>query len=259
MGRMQGKVAVITGAGAGIGRACARLFAEEGANVFGISRTQSTLEEAMDEARKLGVKAGSAVADLADAGSSGRAMKQALEMFNRVDVLVNAAGVGYSWGEVSPGSMADIANTPPDKWREVMAINLDSVYHMCRLTVPVMQKQGGGSIVNVASIYGMGGAADAHTYTATKAAIINLTRSMCVAYAKDNIRANSVAPGFVETKMVAAVLPLFQDPAIAEQISPMRRAATPREIAYACLYLGSDESSYCNGSVLVADGGSTAH
>ncbi len=259
MDRVRGKNVVVTGAGAGIGRECVRLFAEEGAAVFGISRTRSTLDETMELASKHGVRVGSATADLSDANSSEAAIQKALSALGRIDVLINAAGVGYNWSEVSPGSMADIVNTPPDKWREVMGINLDSVFYTCRLVVPTMKEQGSGSIVNIASIYGLAGAADAHTYTATKAAIINLTRSMCIAYAKDNIRANCVAPGFVDTKMVAAVMPLFKDPAIAEQISPMRRAATPREIAYACLFLGSDEASYCNGSVLVADGGSTAH
>jgi NAD(P)-dependent dehydrogenase (short-subunit alcohol dehydrogenase family) len=155
--------------------------------------------------------------------------------------------------------MNDLANTTAEKWREVMAINLDSCFYMCREAVNTFRKQGsGGAIVNVASISGMLGLAGAHTYTAAKAAMINLTRSMCVAYAKDNIRANCLAPGFIATPMVASVLNIFDDQATAEHITPMRRPGTAREMAYGCLYLASDEASYCNGAVLVIDGGSSA-
>lgn len=121
-----------------------------------------------------------------------------------------------------------------------------------------MKSQGGGAIVNVASISGLQGLAGAHTYTASKGAVINLTRSLCVAYAGDGIRANCVAPGFIDTPMVAAVINLFDDPAMAERLSPMKRPGTAEEMAYGCLYLGSDEASYCNGTVLVIDGGTTA-
>ncbi len=259
MGRLKDKVAVITGAGAGIGAACMALFAQEGAKVFGISRTKSTLDAVVDKVRAAGGTAMAAAADLANPESAEAAFKAAIAAYGRVDVLVNGAGVGYSWKDVSIGSMEAIDKTTPEKWHEVMSINLDSVFYMSRLAVPEMKRVGGGSIVNIASIYGLGGAADAHTYTVAKAGIINLTRSMCMAYATSNIRANCVAPGFIATKMVTAVLPLFEDPAVAAQISPMCRPGTPEEIAYACLYLASEEASYCNGSVLVADGGSSAH
>jgi NAD(P)-dependent dehydrogenase (short-subunit alcohol dehydrogenase family) len=112
--------------------------------------------------------------------------------------------------------------------------------------------------VNVASIYGMGGVPDAHAYTASKGAMINYTRSLAVTYAKDGIRSNTVCPGLTDTEMVASVMNLFDDPVIADQLSPMRRAATPDEVAYACLYLGSDEASYTNGALLTVDGGTSA-
>jgi NAD(P)-dependent dehydrogenase (short-subunit alcohol dehydrogenase family) len=110
----------------------------------------------------------------------------------------------------------------------------------------------------VASISGIQGLPVAHTYTAAKGAMINLTRSLCVTYAKDNIRANCVAPGYTDTPMIAAVMHLFDDPDMAERLTPMRRAGTPEEMAYGCLYLASDEASYCNGTLLVIDGGTTA-
>jgi NAD(P)-dependent dehydrogenase (short-subunit alcohol dehydrogenase family) len=119
-------------------------------------------------------------------------------------------------------------------------------------------RRNSGSIVNVSSISGYQGLAGAHTYTAAKAGIINLTRSLCVAYAARGVRANCVAPGFIDTPMVASVLNLFDDPAMADRITPMRRPGTAMEMAYGCLYLASDESSYCNGTVLTIDGGTTA-
>jgi NAD(P)-dependent dehydrogenase (short-subunit alcohol dehydrogenase family) len=258
MGRLSNKVAVITGASTGIGEACMLLFAREGAKVFGISRTKSKLDAVVDKVRKAGGEADCAAADLSDFASTQRAIEAALKRFGRVDVLVNNAGVGYSWAEQSPGSMNDTATCAPEKWREVMSINLDSIFNTCRFVVPAMQKSGGGSIVNVASIWGMVGAGDAHAYTASKGAIINYTRSLCVAYAKDNIRSNALCPGFVDTGMVKSVMHWFDDPVTADAVSPARRAARPEEIAHAALFLGCDESSYCNGSVLVADGGTTA-
>ncbi len=259
MDRVKGKVVVVTGAGAGIGRACLHLFAKEGAKVFGISRTGSTLDASVAEVKAAGGIAAGAAADLSKPEEVEAAFKALMAAYGRVDILINAAGVGYSWAAKSPGSMNETTTTTPEKWREVMSINLDSVFLMCRQVVPQMRLQGKGSIVNIASIYGLGGAADAHAYTASKGAIINYTRSLCMAYAKDNIRSNCVCPGFVDTNMVKAVVALFDDPAMAEAISPARRPGTPDEIAYACLYLGSDEAGYCNGSMLIVDGGSTAH
>lgn len=140
----------------------------------------------------------------------------------------------------------------------MLSINLSACFYLCRHLLPVLIRQGGGSIVNVASISGFQGLAAAHTYTAAKGGMINLTRSLCVAYAAQGVRANCIAPGFIATPMVASVLNLFDDPAIAERITPMRRAGTALEMAYGCLYLASDESSYCNGTVLTIDGGTTA-
>jgi NAD(P)-dependent dehydrogenase (short-subunit alcohol dehydrogenase family) len=259
MNRLQGKVAVITGAGSGVGRACMTKFSAEGARVVGVGRTQKALDETLALVSNAGGTATSVAADLSKEASARRVFEAATRDFGRIDIVVNSAGVGYSWNKTSPDSMNDVANTSAEKWHEVMSINLDSCFFMCREAVRQFRSQkGGGSIVNVASISGMLGLAGAHTYTAAKGGMINLTRSMCVAYAADGIRSNCIAPGFIATPMVASVLNLFDDPAVAERITPMKRPGTPEEMALGCLYLASDEASYCNGTVLVIDGGTSA-
>jgi NAD(P)-dependent dehydrogenase (short-subunit alcohol dehydrogenase family) len=258
MDRIKGKVALITGAGTGVGRACMKLFSTEGAKVVGVSRTQSNLDETLRQVKDARGEGIVVAADLSTGAGAEKAVSAALKDYGRIDVLVNCAGVGYSWLDKSPGSMGPIEETTPEKWAEVMAINLDSTFHMCRLTIPQMKKQGGGSIVNVTSISGLQGLPVAHTYTAAKGAAINLTRSLAITYCGDNIRANCIAPGFIKTPMVESVLGLFDDPAMADRLCPMKRPGTAEEMAYACLYLGSDEASYCQGTVLVVDGGTTA-
>lgn len=258
MNRLEGKVAVITGAGSGVGRACMTLFAAEGAKVVGVGRTQATLDETLGMVTGAGGQGRVVAADLALETGAQTIFAAAVKAFGRVDIVVNAAGVGYSWLDKSPGSMGDIVGTTAEKWHEVMAINLDSCFFMCREAVLQFRKQSGGAIVNVASISGLQGLPVAHTYTAAKGAMINLTRSLCVSYATENIRANCIAPGFIATPMVAAALPMFDDPNTADRLTPMRRPGTAQEMAFGCLYLASDEASYCNGTVLVIDGGTTA-
>jgi NAD(P)-dependent dehydrogenase (short-subunit alcohol dehydrogenase family) len=258
MNRVKGKVALITGAGTGVGRACMNLFSAEGAKVVGVSRTQSNLDETLRQVRATSGEGLVVAADLSKGAGAEKAISATLDAYGRLDILVNCAGVGYSWMDKSPGSMGPVDETTPEKWAEVMAINLDSLFHMSRLAIPHMKKQRGGAIVNVTSISGLQGLPVAHTYTAAKGAAINLTRSLAITYCDDNIRVNCIAPGFIKTPMVESVLGLFDDPAMAERVCPMKRPGTAEEMAYACLYLGSDEASYCQGTVLVVDGGTVA-
>jgi NAD(P)-dependent dehydrogenase (short-subunit alcohol dehydrogenase family) len=258
MGRMSGKVVIITGAGSGVGQAAMVLFAREGADVIGVSRTRANLEQTLEQVRQAGGRGSIVAADLSSDEACAAVVRTAIERHGRVDSLVHAAGVGYSWMEKSPGSMGDVLNTTPEAWQEVIAINLNSCFYMCRHVIPGMLRQGHGTIVNVSSISGYQGLASAHTYTAAKAGMINLTRSLCVSYAAQGLRTNCLAPGFIDTPMVASVLGLFDDPGVAERITPMKRPGTAMEMAYGCLYLASDESSYCNGTVLTIDGGTTA-
>lgn len=257
MGRLENKVALITGAGTGIGRGCMVMFAKEGATVFGVSRTQKNLDETLRLVEAEGGTGSVFSADLATPEGAEAAVKACLERYGRIDVLLNAAGVGYNWRETSIGSMDPVHSTPIDKWHEVMSLNLHSLFYVTRQVLNRMIEQKNGSIVNVASIFGMGGAPDAHTYTATKGAIINLSKSIAVAYVDDHVRCNVVAPGFVQTQMVESVLPMLFSPENPKLIAPMGRPATVDEVAYACLFFASDESSYCTGSVLAVDGGST--
>jgi NAD(P)-dependent dehydrogenase (short-subunit alcohol dehydrogenase family) len=235
-----------------------KLFAAEGAKVVGVSRTRSNLDETLAMVKAIPGEGQVVAADLSMPEGAEKAVAETLASFGRIDVLVNSAGVGYSWLEKSPGSMGPVDDTTPVKWREVMALNIDSMFYMCRLVVPQMKKQNGGSIVTVTSISGLQGLPVAHTYTAAKGAAINLTRSIAITYCNDGVRANCIAPGFIDTPMVASVLGLFDDPAMADRLCPMKRPGTADEMAYGCLYFASDESTYCQGSVLVIDGGTTA-
>jgi meso-butanediol dehydrogenase/(S,S)-butanediol dehydrogenase/diacetyl reductase len=258
VGRVEGKVIAITGAGSGIGEGAALLCAAEGAKVFLIGRTLSKLEHVAARIREQGGEAEVAAGDLQWAEVVDQVFDQLLATYGRVDALINCAGVGSNWSDVSPGSMNDIATTPLDKYHEVMRINLDSVVFMCRRAVQKMREQGKGSIVNISSIYGIVGAPTHHTYAMTKAAIAHLTRGMAVGYARDGIRVNCVVPGFIATPMNDSVMGIFDNPEYAASLMPIARPGTPLELAQACLYLASDESSYTTGVILPVDGGWSA-
>jgi len=253
-------VVIVTGAGTGIGRATALRFAAAGATVVANGRRLEKLDEVRREAAG---HPGSIIPFPGDVGTEtlADALIGEAARHGRLDTLVNNAGVGWAYGVEHPGAMAALADTPPEWWREVMRINLDSVYYTCHAALPVFLRQGGGNIVNVSSGGGLRGMTDAHTYSVTKAGVINLTRSLARAYGPKNIRANVVAPGFVDTDMVAPVLDNpanpFLDEALKYQISPLGRPGRPEEIA-AAVYFLSREGTYCNGAVLVADGGSLA-
>ena len=258
MGRVAGKVAVITGAGSGVGRSCMTLFSREGAVVSGIGRTRSSLDETLKLVRAAGGDGMVVVADLANDKGAETAVAETVEKYGRVDILVHAAGVGYSWEEKSPGSMKVVHETTPAKWREVINLDLDAAFLAARAVLPHMLAQKSGSIVLVGSTGGMRGMSDAHTYSAAKGGVLNLVRSLAVTYAKDGIRTNSLSPGPIDTPMIESIMGLFKDDATRFMLSPMGRAGTPEEMANGCLFLASDEASYCNGAILSMDGGLAA-
>lgn len=254
-GRLEGKVAVVTGASTGIGRATMEVFSRAGAKVVGAARTQSTLDEAVKAITDRGGEALGVPADLSSDEAAKSVVDAAVSEFGGLDILVNNAGVGYSYRSVRPNSMLDIAESTADEWDHVMAINLGSMVSCSRHAIPRMRERGAGSIVNVASVLGLVGNPDAHAYTAAKGAMINLTRSMAVAYGKDGIRTNVVCPGYTETPLVEEYIDYLNAEERRYDWNPMGRMGTSDEIAYGLLYLASDESSYCNGTVLTIDGG----
>ena len=257
---LNGQVVVVTGAGSGIGRATALHFAAHGATVIANGRRLEKLEETQRAAAALPGAIRPVAADVGTAQGAQAVLDHAVAAGD-FSILVNNAGVGWSFGVDHPGSMAVLGETPADLWREVLRINLDSVYFLCHGALPLLQRRGGGSIVNVSSGGGLRGMADAHTYATAKAGVINLTRSLARAYGPQNIRANVVAPGFVDTDMVTPVLDSqfnpFNDPVQRYQVSPLGRPGRPEEIASAIFYLAV-EGTYCNGAVLSVDGGSLA-
>lgn len=255
---MMDKVVVLTGASSGIGQATMSLLCAEGAKVAGSARNQSRLDQAVKAVNDAGGTAIGVAGDMSDDDLVGRLVDAAVAEFGRIDVLINSAGVGYSYRAQRPESMNAIAETPMEEWDHVMGINLGSVVHASRRVIPVMRENGGGAIVNVASVLGIVGHPDAHAYTTAKGAIINLTRSMATTYGKDGIRSNVICPGYIDTPMVAEYLEYLNSDDYRYTWNPMGRTGTREEVANGILFLASGMSSYCNGTVLVVDGGMIA-
>ncbi|HWE11812.1 MAG TPA: SDR family oxidoreductase [Solirubrobacteraceae bacterium] len=258
-GRLQDKVAVITGASSGIGNATMRLFGREGAKVVATARRQEKLEEGLESVREAGSEGVIVAADLEDPATPGRVVQTALDTYGKVDILVCNAGVGWQYGIDNPGTMAGIHEASLDNWRAIIGgVDLEGYFMMIHEVLPHMIEAGSGAVVNVASMAGITGLYDAHAYTAAKGAIVNLTRSMGITYMKNGIRTNAVCPGFVDTPMIAPVVGVFDDAATAAALAPIARPARPEEIAAPIAFLASDEASYINGAMLVVDGGCTA-
>lgn len=258
-GRLAGKVAVISGASSGIGRASFELFGREGAKVVGTARSEDKLGEGLDAVKASGGEGIVVPADLEDDTTAEKVMKAAEEEYGRVDILVCNAGVGWKYGEEHPGTMAGVHEASVENWRDVIGgVDLEGYFTMIHAALPRMLEQESGAIVSVASMAGLTGLYDAHAYTAAKGALINLTRSMAITYAKQGVRANCVCPGFIDTPMIEPAIGLFNDEATKYAMVPMGRAGRPEEMAYAILFLASDEASYCTGTALLADGGCTS-
>lgn len=258
-GRLRDKVAIITGASSGIGRETFELFGREGAKVVGTARRENALKEGLAAVEATGGEGIVVPIDLEEEAAQEKVVNAAIDAYGRVDILVSNAGVGWQYGIDNPGTMAAVHEASADNWRDIIGgVDLEGYFLMLHAVLPHMIKQESGAIVNVASMAGVTGLYDAHAYTAAKGAIVNLTRSLAITYIKNGIRANVVCPGFVDTPMIAPVINVFDDDATAAALTPIARPAHPREIASAVLFLASDDASYCNGAVLMVDGGCTA-
>jgi NAD(P)-dependent dehydrogenase (short-subunit alcohol dehydrogenase family) len=248
-GRLEGKVAVITGAAGGIGREAALLFSAEGARVCVADVAREHGEATAAECRDAFFHE----VDVTDAESVQALYEATRERYGGVDILYNNAGI-------MPADDASILETEPDAWDRVQDVNAKGVYLCCKHGIPHLLERGGGSVINVASFVALVGAATSQiAYTASKGAVLSLSRELAVEFARRGVRVNALCPGPVETPLL---LRLFaDDPAAFERRRvhlPMGRLATAREIANAALFLASDDASYVNGATFLVDGGLTA-
>lgn len=251
--RLADKVSVVTGAGSGIGRAAALLFAREGASVVVADLDREAAEATAQMIRGAGGEARAVEVEVSSAASVQRMFHETIASYGRLDVLVNNAGYGFA---------ATVEQTEEADWDRLMAVNLKGVYLGCKYAIPLMRRQGGGVIVNTASVVAVVGIENRAAYCASKGGVAALTRAMALDHVRDGIRVNCVAPGTVETPYFRGIFARSPDPAALrkelEARHPMGRLATPEEIASAILYLASSESSFMTGSMLVVDGGMTA-
>jgi NAD(P)-dependent dehydrogenase (short-subunit alcohol dehydrogenase family) len=249
MGRLDGKVCVITGAAGGIGREAALLFSSEGAQVCVADVDPDAGEATAAECRDAFFHS----TDVADPSSVEGLYRAAAERFGGIDVLYNNAGI-------MPGDDASVLDTDVDAFERVQDVNTKGVFLCCKFGIPHLLERGGGSVINVASFVAILGAATSQiSYTASKGAVLSMSRELAVEFARRGVRVNALCPGPVETPLLMRLF--SDDPAAYERRRihlPMGRLAQPREIANAALFLASDDSSYVNGSTFLVDGGLTA-
>ncbi|MGH8830864.1 MAG: SDR family NAD(P)-dependent oxidoreductase [Polaromonas sp.] len=247
-GRMQGKVAFVTGAGTGIGAATAIRFAQEGATVVICGRRKEPLDAVVAQIRAAGGRAEAVQADVSDEAGFTAAIEGAAGRHGRLDVLVNNA-MAYSWGAIEATSTAD--------WHSNFSTSVDGTFWGTRAAMKLM-KERGGSIINLSSICGLLGTSWMAGYSAAKAAIINFSRAAAAEGAPAGIRVNVVIPAVVETPATAGMLADAASRQSTEKLIPMGRVGQPQELANAILFLASDEASYITGAALPVDGGRSA-
>lgn len=251
--RLAGKVALITGAGSGIGRASALRFAQEGASVVVVDWRAAAAAATVAAILAQGGAATAVHADVAQEADAARMVQTAVAAYGRLDVLYNNAAIQV-FGTIPETTDAD--------WNRVMDVNLKGVYLGCKYAIPVMQRQGGGSIISTSSALGIVGDPVLPAYGATKGGIIAMTAAMAQAHGPQGIRVNCICPGDVATPLVMEYFEQQPDPAGAEQAVAahyaLRRIAQPEEIANVALFLASDESSFITGAHLIVDGGLTS-
>ena len=251
--RLEGKVAIVSGGGTGIGAATARMFAREGAKVVVTGRRPEPLEQVAAETGGLAV-----AGDTADDGHVRAAVATAVDAFGGLDIVVANAGLGFG------GAAADVDD---ERWQRTLDVNVSGAFRLARAAIPALIERGGGSIVLISSVNAFVSGSESAAYGTSKAAMNGLARSLAVDYGPKGIRANAICPGWVITEMGdSAMQDLVTERGISTdeayelvtRYTPLRRPATADEIAACCLFLASDESSIVTGTALVADGGGLA-
>ncbi|WP_042346920.1 SDR family NAD(P)-dependent oxidoreductase [Bacillus massiliigorillae] len=249
MGRLDQKVAIITGAGGGQGKAEALLFAQEGAKVIVTDVQEVKVKEVVDEINANGGDAIGFFHDVSLEDNWIQVVKDGVEKYGKIDILVNNAGIATE---------TKLIDSTIEEWNKVLAINLTGTFLGMKHVIPLMIENGGGSIINISSIAGLTGGSGASSYTASKGAVRLLTKATAIDYAKQNIRVNSVHPGYIETPMTEEMFKDEQMTSWFRANTPLPRLGKPLDIAYGVLYLASDESNFVTGIELPIEGGYSA-
>lgn len=248
---LTGKTAIITGGGRGLGEQIAVGLAEAGANVVLCSRKKEACEEVADRVRKIGVKALALKCDITNAEDVQAVIDEAKNEFGSIDILVNNSGA--TWG-------APVADMPLEAWQKVINVNVTGTFLMSQAAGRVMIEQGGGKIINIASVAGLGGTdprvMDTIGYNTSKGAVITFTKDLAVKWGRHNINVNAIAPGFFPTKMSKVLIEKGKDPILGS--TPLGRFGTEDDLKGAALFLASNASNYVTGDVLIVDGGTHA-
>lgn len=251
--RLQDKVAVITGGNSGIGRATAILFAKEGAKVVIGARNPESGREVVDLIKKAGGKAAFVKTDVAKESEVKNLVDFAARLYGRIDIMHNNAGVELA---------KPVTETTSEELEGVLSVNLKGTFYGCKHVIPHMLKNGGGSIINTASVAGIVGSPNLAAYSASKGAVVLLTKEVALDYAKKGIRVNCVCPGAIDTPMIKRFVENAPNPEQVRknlgEMHPIGRMGKPEEIANAVLFLAGDESSFITGHALIVDGGLTA-
>jgi NAD(P)-dependent dehydrogenase (short-subunit alcohol dehydrogenase family) len=251
--RLEGKVVLITGAASGMGALAAELFAREGACVLAADVSADALEATVERVRAAGGAIEGVAGDVTRADDARSWVETAVRAFGKLDVLYNNAGI-------FPDADTSVIETDETTYQRVLDVNLKGVYLCCKYGVPALIEAGGGSIVNVASFVALVGCTvPQDAYTASKGAVLSLTRSLAVQYGRYGVRANAICPGPILTPMLESLFPNEEERLKRLNRIPLGRFGRPQDVVYAALYLASDESSWTTGTTFVVDGGITVN